>query len=1702
MTRHPARGLSTLLMLVSAALMGRLPAEPQLRGSRRRLLEQQGEGPNELSPWLRAPVLQLCENRMPCVVWETPVKWLPTVQELDHFTGEEKSQRLFFFIACGLTATLLCVASIETLQFFVKKLIECKKGAFPDSRDKYRALLVAESPESPDEALLSKGTAQEAEQEEEHDEVSGQEKALANSIGTYSKTDVAFVYYHCLYNVMCSFLVYYAMMNDLVSKVTGLDFELYGIWVAVVLGVHFVTAVVACIVAYLAGNVALLCNGMGSKVGASLLPLISELVDGLRDPITVAIFLQSKTVIGYICAALTVIGMVLPSIFIFSDAATLRGLRHAYWPALTCIDGADKDVTASTINKEDESWEFQSYFERVVCTALTAADAATSPHRQELALEEESFQASAGLLFSISTQLSPLILLTTTVAVAKIACMLLLRKYILGWMANYGIPWKNVTTRDVESATACTRACGWEARSNAARAVAADASNGIEVRRSAMKSLTELLVIQSNADAAKLQEHKKEATACFTRIMSTQSLKAEAEKRLKRLGPYNTAEMEALCSVSMHWGNLSSSRMALQALSGLRQTKVTAFGYIFAQDVAKLLQKDSTRKDALDLLCSLARAAWPHEADIMRHFTDDPKAITNWYTDLMLAGCTEECNDLSVLTTDLLSKPDKKTQKAAAEAMGGFVQAADRCIVDLVTVACNNEKDAEVRQTALRSVESLWIYCETGSDWLTKKIVDMLSQFQDTGVSRSVSARRMSVSTKLENSPLISSALRLLRGLGDASAQAAPAVIKLMNSYDDSVQEEALKLLVNMGAAGKPYSKEIIDAVNVKENPQRIQPLLSRFQLSDELATFVVELFEHDSVAVKSAAALLVQFFDLQRAGGIDKFVALLKDDDHNTRCSSVRAFAFLGDPAQKYATDLAKLFKDLNYEIRCASPSAMLQLGDTAKPHVAAFVELLLDNDPSVAGTIAYELCELGALIKDGISALASGLKCRAAAHRQLHAQVLGSLGRLSAAHAKDLARCLDDREISVRQTVFQALQKLGWYAADARDEVARQLESQSEDVNKQEVVRTLISLGEVPPQLAERVCALFEKESNKETLKVLIDALPKIQYKEGDCSSHLEKFLLGSAESFLRVAALRTLPRLGKTGAEIAQKHWEKNKQHMEDMSVERAVEEALVLPQIGAVLEMDLSAQLLSGQLQGSGCTKLSKAAVLAGQHCKICSVTAKRLSDELQKPELDYRDAIAMMLLNAHGSSKDLCQLASSNIESLQLWGLRAMSCSSDLEWVGHDCLDVFAKALKSQNDNVQEQALVSIVELLNEAASKRFSDYFVGLLRQGKCCVFLPPVFKQLSKSGYLSCAAKLWRLVQSLEVTYAYTDRGLLYQQEEQEKVVTIIETSLQILGILIANSTNKSLPFEDAVVKYLSHTNARVRAAAARLISALGDSSAKHQPALKKLLSDASGEVRAAAIQSIGKFSSGGKAAISHAEAEMLLTRGQASDRKRTARALAGALGWELTKKLNLIEHEEVGIQAGALLGLSEPGMDYAKMDADTLKTLLRDGSPAVRGGAARLLGLMGAGAKGTAVLLAQMVSDEAELGDYVLGDGVKIDFGFGSGYAPGLYSVVETSQDGEPVIFKHDKMGYKVCNENDTYSMRILDYSETYRKRTDQRYSMTIGNVAEKALQRMGKDAKDALPELERMLQQGGCNEPTTLRRLLAELKEAQQK
>jgi len=240
--------------------------------------------------------------------------------------------------------------------------------------------------------------------------------------------------------------------------------------------------------------------------------------------------------------------------------------------------------------------------------------------------------------------------------------------------------------------------------------------------------------------------------------------------------------------------------------------------------------------------------------------------------------------------------------------------------------------------------------------------------------------------------------------------------------------------------------------------------------------------------------------------------------------------------------------------------------------------------------------------------------------------------------------------------------------------------------------------------------------------------------------------------------------------------------------------------------------------------------------------------------------------------------------------------------------------------------------------------------------------------------------------------------------------------------------------------------------------------------------------------VQSIGKFRSGGKVDISHAEAEMLLTRGKASDRKRTARALAGALGWELAKKL--IEHEEIEIQVGALLGLSEPGMDYAVMDADRLKTLLTNCTPEVRGGAARLLGLMGARAKGTATLLAQMVSDEAQLRDLVLRDGVELYFECAAGYAPGLYSVCEMDKDEQPVIFKHDTVGYKVtfCHHHNATD-RIS-------------YSMTVGNVAERALQRMGKDAKDAIPELERMLQQGSCKPPTALRQLLVELKEAQEK
>eukprot|EP00930_Biecheleria_cincta_P030910 TRINITY_DN21424_c0_g1_i1.p1 TRINITY_DN21424_c0_g1~~TRINITY_DN21424_c0_g1_i1.p1 ORF type:complete len:1329 (-),score=180.19 TRINITY_DN21424_c0_g1_i1:145-4131(-) len=280
-------------------------------------------------------------------------------------------------------------------------------------------------------------------EEETHTSAAG---AAATSSAGYQVEDVFFVAYMMLYISVCFAIVEWSILQDYLSLDVGLDYEYYFLLFVEAMLTHLLCAAVRCRRHVRESRASK--DGrqeeppplpsFASKVPTSIIPVSSEKLEMLRDIVTLSIYMQE----GYFgCAATATLGILLPNGPIFMDAALTANIRDAYWPILS-VQGTQKKKGSQE----------QTGCASVIHSMLVEMDGLTREHRLYLALLEDGLQLLAGAYFTFSQGVgksSKFVLLSASLSAAKLTFVYFARKYILCWMARYGIPWDRLTVRDV-----------------------------------------------------------------------------------------------------------------------------------------------------------------------------------------------------------------------------------------------------------------------------------------------------------------------------------------------------------------------------------------------------------------------------------------------------------------------------------------------------------------------------------------------------------------------------------------------------------------------------------------------------------------------------------------------------------------------------------------------------------------------------------------------------------------------------------------------------------------------------------------------------------------------------------------------------------------------------------------------------------------------------------------------------------------------------------------------------------------------------------------------------------------------------------------------------------------------------------------------------------------------------------------------------
>ncbi|CAE8647907.1 unnamed protein product [Polarella glacialis] len=706
-----------------------------------------------------------------------------------------------------------------------------------------------------------------------------------------------FPFYHC--GMWCG--CYWAYLNGILGA-TGLSYEIYLAWMSAMAVIHMI-----CLVKSICDDrvVPEQWGACSKKLVMSLTPILSEPLDGLRDPVMAALYLSSGYA-GRLPALLVMIGVMLPFFHILQDQAPFDSIQESYWPLYGKVKAQLRTNTPQAGEAGDE--EPLGLLEKACKKALVFCKEQTDPLKRILVLYEEVPQLCAAVLFAVLGGSSVLSAAIGSVAFLKLLAIKFARKYILSFTAKWNIPWRGISSDDLQQACAC-EVVSWDIRARAVLELLTNGNPPTNVEGQGVETLHELYNRYAADDEAKAAKVVKDATRLLVGMLHGRSAQ-EAQKTL-----------EAFYGGHKHFPFIASAvqsfldrepevvdRFADLTLADFAE-KIQEFGRLgspaapFAADVAALLKDEVyyVRLAAVKALAALGlEAAGPFATDVAARLRDREEDVRHAAVEALAGFASEAAGPFAADVAALLKDEVSYVRRAAVETLASLGPGlAAPFAADLAALLKDNNND--VRRAAVEALAAF------GSEGAGPFATDVAALLKD------------------EVYYVRQAAVKALAALGpEAAGPFAADVAALLRDRSEDVRQAAVEALAAFGSeAAGPFAADVAAL------------------LGDEDA-------EVRQAAVKALAALGPELV----APIATDVAALLKNGDWNVRRAAVTAFASLGPGlAAPSAADVAALLKDEYYEVRQAAVKALASLGPGLAAPFAADVAALLKDEARPKG-------------------------------------------------------------------------------------------------------------------------------------------------------------------------------------------------------------------------------------------------------------------------------------------------------------------------------------------------------------------------------------------------------------------------------------------------------------------------------------------------------------------------------------------------------------------------------------------------------------------------------------------------------------------------------------------------------------------------------------------------------------------------------
>ncbi|CAE8625729.1 unnamed protein product [Polarella glacialis] len=493
---------------------------------------------------------------------------------------------------------------------------------------------------------------------------------------------------------------YWAYLNGILGA-TGLSYEIYLAWMSAMAAIHMI-----CLVKSICDDLVVpeQWGECSKKLVMSLTPILSEPLDGLRDPVMAALYVTSGYA-GRLPALLVMIGVMLPFFHILQDQAPFDSIQEAYWPLYGKVKAQLRTNTQQAGEAGDEALGFM---EKACKKALVFSKQQTDPLKHILVLYEDVPQLCAAVVFAVFGGSSVLSAAIGSVAFLKLLAIRFARKYILSFTAKWNMPWRGISSDDLQKAYAC-EVVSWDIRARAVLELLTNGNPPTNVERKGVDTLYELYNRYAADDEAKAAKVATDATRLLVRMLHGRSAQ-EAQKTLEAFyGGYQHFSFIASAVQSFH------DRKPADATLADFVPKIQDFGRQgspaapFATDVAALLKDTdkNVRQAAVTALAALgSKAAAPFAADIVALLKDEDENVRHAAVEVLASLGPEAAAPFATDIVALLKDKDENVRHAAVRALASLGPEGKLSIATDI-VALLKGKDEIVRHAAVEALASL-----------------------------------------------------------------------------------------------------------------------------------------------------------------------------------------------------------------------------------------------------------------------------------------------------------------------------------------------------------------------------------------------------------------------------------------------------------------------------------------------------------------------------------------------------------------------------------------------------------------------------------------------------------------------------------------------------------------------------------------------------------------------------------------------------------------------------------------------------------------------------------------------------------------------------------------------------------------------------------------------------------------------------------